>query len=78
MGHLAWLYGASKRRGPFLAVSPLSTIPNWRRHPAGTAPLASRASARGLEMAAIERANVLLQVEGWTEMNGVVYHGPAA
>jgi hypothetical protein len=26
-------------------------------------------------MAAIERADALLQVEGWTEMNGVVYHG---
>ncbi len=31
MGLLAWLYGSAKRRGPFLVVSPLSTIPNWLR-----------------------------------------------
>ncbi len=31
VGLLAWLYGSAKRRGPFLVVSPLSTIPNWLR-----------------------------------------------
>ena len=31
VGLLAWLYGSAKRRGPFLVVAPLSTIPNWLR-----------------------------------------------
>jgi hypothetical protein len=42
VGLLAWLYGAAKRRGPFLVVSPLSTIPNWLREVGPPAALLAR------------------------------------
>ena len=44
VGLLAWLYGSAKRRGPFLVVSPLSTIPNWLRE---VGPPASRPEQSG-------------------------------
>ena len=46
VGLLAWLYGSAKRRGPFLVVSPLSTIPNWLREVGTRLPSILKLSAR--------------------------------
>ena len=38
VGLMAWLYSSARRRGPFLVVAPLSTIPNWLREVALSLP----------------------------------------